>query len=136
MLRYWRETLQVIWHAFGRENPNWPEITVDELFERFDSDPPALLIDVRSVEDFNGGYGHIPNSRLIPMLELESNIENLSSFKDEEIVTMCPGGWAVPGSGGHLDRRRLQGREKPQGGHGHVAREGVPNNKLVVISAS
>ena len=92
MLRYWRETLQVIWHAFGRENPKWPEITVDELFERLDSDPPALLIDVRSVEDFNGGYGHIPNSRLIPMLELESNIEDLSSFKDKEIVTMCPGG--------------------------------------------
>ena len=92
MLRYWRETLQVIWHAFARENPKWPEITVDELFERLDSDPPGLLIDVRSAEDFNGGYGHIPNSRLIPMLELESNIENLSSFKDKEIVTMCPGG--------------------------------------------
>ena len=92
MLRYWRETLQVIWHAFAQENPKWPEITVDELYERLDSDPPALLIDVRSVEDFNGGYGHIPNSRLIPMLELESNIENLSSFKDKEIVTMCPGG--------------------------------------------
>jgi rhodanese-related sulfurtransferase len=92
MLRYWRETLQVLWHAFGRENPNWSEITVDELFERLDSDPPALLIDVRSVEDFNGGYGHIPNSRLIPMLELESSIEGLSPFKDKEIVTMCPGG--------------------------------------------
>jgi len=92
MLRYWRETLQVIWHAFARENPNWPEITVDELYERLESDPPALLIDVRSAEDYNGGYGHIPNSRLIPMLELESNIEDLSPFKDKEIVTMCPGG--------------------------------------------
>jgi len=92
MLRYWRESLQVIWHAFAQENPKWSEITVDELYERLDSDPPALLIDVRSVEDFNGGYGHIPNSRLIPMLELESNIEDLSSFKDKEIVTMCPGG--------------------------------------------
>ena len=60
MLRYWRETLQVIWHALGRENPKWPEITVDELFERLDSDPPALMIDVRSAEEFNGGYGHIP----------------------------------------------------------------------------
>lgn len=92
MLRYGRETLQVMWHALGRENPNWPEITVDELFERLDSDPPALLIDVRSAEDFNGGYGHIPNARLISMLELEANVEELSPFKDKEIVTMCPGG--------------------------------------------
>jgi rhodanese-related sulfurtransferase len=26
------------------------------------------------------------------MLELESNLEDLDSFKEEEIVTMCPGG--------------------------------------------
>ena len=92
MLKYWTKLLQVFRHAFGRENPEWIEITVEELFDRLDSDPPALLIDVRSVEDYTGGYGHIPNAVSIPMLELESNIENLSSYKDKEIVTMCPGG--------------------------------------------
>jgi rhodanese-related sulfurtransferase len=92
MLKYWTKLLQVFRHAFGQENPEWIEITVEELFDRLDSDPPALLIDVRSAEDFTGGYGHIPNAVSIPMLELESNIEYLRSYKDKEIVTMCPGG--------------------------------------------
>jgi rhodanese-related sulfurtransferase len=92
MLKYWKKLLQVFRHAFGRENPEWTEITVEELFNRLDSDPPVLLIDVRSIEDYTGGYGHIPNSMSIPMLELESHIEGLSSYKDKEIVTMCPGG--------------------------------------------
>lgn len=28
----------------------------------------------------------------IPMLELESRIDEIGGFRDEEIVTMCPGG--------------------------------------------
>ena len=69
MLKYWTKLLQVFRHAFGQENPEWSEITVEELFDRFDSDPPALLIDIRSVEDYTKGYGHIPNSISIPLLE-------------------------------------------------------------------
>jgi rhodanese-related sulfurtransferase len=75
---------------------NLPEITVDELFERVNSDQPPLLIDIRDAADFNGTgyatYGHIPNARSITILELESKIEDLQPFKDKEIVTMCPGG--------------------------------------------
>ena len=92
MLKYWTKLLQVFRHAFGRENPEWTEITVEELFDRLDSDPPALLIDVRSGEDYTGGHGHIPNAVSIPMLKLESRLEDLSSYKEKEIVTMCPGG--------------------------------------------
>jgi rhodanese-related sulfurtransferase len=74
-----------------------PEITVDNLFESINSNLPPLLIDVRTAPEFNGTdertrYGHIPNARSIPMLELESNLEDLNSFKEKEIVTMCPGG--------------------------------------------
>jgi rhodanese-related sulfurtransferase len=92
MIKYWKETLQIIWHAFVQENPKWSEITVDELYERLESEPPALLVDVRSIEDFNGGYGHLPGAKLIPMLELESRLDELEEYKTHEIVTMCPGG--------------------------------------------
>ncbi len=75
---------------------NLPEITVDELFDRVNSDQSPLLIDIRDAADFNGTgyatYGHIPNARSITILELESKIEDLRPFKDKEIVTMCPGG--------------------------------------------
>lgn len=73
-----------------------PEITVDELHSRLDSDDPTLLIDIRFEDDFYGRgdskYGHIPGSRLIPFLELEAALEDLEPFKEKEIVTICPGG--------------------------------------------
>jgi rhodanese-related sulfurtransferase len=70
----------------------WSEISVDDLLVRFNSDQPPLMIDVRSPEEFNGGYGHIPNARSIDILEFESQFEALEPYKETEIVTMCPGG--------------------------------------------
>ena len=92
MVRYWKKTLKLLLHFSGLRESEWSEITVDDLFDRVNSNLPPLLIDIRSPADFNGGYGHIPNARSIPMLELESNFEDLQSFKEKEIVTMCPGG--------------------------------------------
>ena len=92
MIRYWRQTLQVFQYVFGEENPEWTEITVEELHDRLESDPPDLIIDVRSVDDYNGEKGHLPNAVSIPMLELESRIDEIAEYKDKEIVTMCPGG--------------------------------------------
>lgn len=89
MRKYWKKTLKIL---FFYNRSEWSEITVNELFDRVNSNQPPLLIDVRSAEEYNGGYGHIPKARLIPMLELSSNIEDLASFKEKEIVTMCPGG--------------------------------------------
>jgi len=82
----------VLQYAFGNENQEWSENTIDELYERLESDPPALLIDVRSVEEFNNEKGHLPNALSIPMLELEFRIDELAEYKDKEVVTMCPGG--------------------------------------------
>lgn len=90
--RYWKTLVKWLLHIHGL-----PEITVDRLHDRVNSDHPPLLIDIRSASDFNGAtefsrYGHIPNAMSIPILELESSLEDLESFKDREIVTMCPGG--------------------------------------------
>jgi rhodanese-related sulfurtransferase len=92
MIKHWRTTLKLFSSLAKSEEFEWTEITVDEVFEHVNSDQPPLLIDVRSPAEFSGGYGHIPNARLIPVLELESSFEDLDSFKEKEIVTMCPGG--------------------------------------------
>ena len=92
MIKHWRTTLKLVSSLAKSEEFEWSEITVDELFERVNSDQPPLLIDVRSPKEFDGGYGHIPDARLIPVLELESNFEDLEPFREKEIVTMCPGG--------------------------------------------
>jgi rhodanese-related sulfurtransferase len=89
--RYWKILLKWLLHITGL-----PQITVDELFKRVNSDQPPLMIDIRSAEEFNGTgmskYGHIPNARSIDILELDSNLEDLEPFKGKEIVTMCQGG--------------------------------------------
>lgn len=75
---------------------DYPEITVDELYTRFNSDDPPLMIDIRPVDDYNGdgylAYGHIPGAVPIPILELETRLGELEEYMEKEIVTMCPGG--------------------------------------------
>ena len=92
MIKHWRTSWKLLTSYAKSEEFEWSEITVDELFDRVNSDKPPLLIDVRSPAEFNGSYGHLPEARSVPVLELESHFEEFEPFKDKEIVTMCPGG--------------------------------------------
>ena len=92
MIRFWKGTIKIFLHYAGLRKSVYSEISVDELYDCVNSNQPPLLIDIRSPAEFTGGYGHIPNARSIPMLELESALEDLDSFKEKEIMTMCPGG--------------------------------------------
>ena len=89
--KYWKILLKWVLHIH-----DYPEISVDELYEKIKSDHHPFLIDIRSVEDYNGTgyskYGHIPNAVSIQMLELESKLDELEEYMEKEIVTMCPGG--------------------------------------------
>jgi len=89
--KYWKILLKWLLRIH-----DYPEITVDELYERVKSDQPPLLIDIRNFEDYNetgdSKYGHIPDALSIPMLELESSLGDLEEYKEKEIVTLCPGG--------------------------------------------
>lgn len=96
--RSWITTVKMLSHFFiPFYKSEWPEITVDKLYDRLNSDKPPLLIDIRSPEEYNGTdedtkYGHIPNALSISVLDLESKLEDLQLYKEKEIVTMCPGG--------------------------------------------
>lgn len=80
--------------------PSTTEMTVDELHEKINSNLSPLIIDLRAEAEFNGigqssfmtVLGHIPNAQRLGIIELSAKLEDLSSFKDKEIVTICPGG--------------------------------------------
>ncbi|MHA2224844.1 MAG: rhodanese-like domain-containing protein [Candidatus Hodarchaeales archaeon] len=80
--------------------PSTSEMTVDELFAKINDNLAPLVIDLRGEDEFNGGgensymtvFGHIAKSKRMGITELSANLEDLSSFKDKEIVTICPGG--------------------------------------------
>jgi NADPH-dependent 2,4-dienoyl-CoA reductase/sulfur reductase-like enzyme/rhodanese-related sulfurtransferase/TusA-related sulfurtransferase len=77
-------------------NPNSPalsNISASELYERLDTDDtPAIMIDVRTPQEYNGRMRHIKNTKLIPLGELMHSIDTLNEHKDEEIIVICHSG--------------------------------------------
>ncbi|MFX1286036.1 MAG: sulfurtransferase TusA family protein [Promethearchaeota archaeon] len=86
-LRYWRKTFRMM---FFYEKSEWSEITVDELHDRLNSNKTPLILDIRTVKEYTDG--HIPTARQIYVTDIKSNLEDLQHFKEDEIVTICPGG--------------------------------------------
>ncbi|MFX1390174.1 MAG: FAD-dependent oxidoreductase [Promethearchaeota archaeon] len=68
-------------------------ISVDELYERLGTeDKPALMVDVRTPQEYNSPQGHVKNAELIPLGELLNNPDVIEEYKDEEIITICHSG--------------------------------------------
>jgi rhodanese-related sulfurtransferase/TusA-related sulfurtransferase len=73
--------------------PALSNISANELYERLDSDePPKILIDVRTPQEYIGRAGHIKNSKLMPLGELMQKINSLEQYKNDEIVVICHSG--------------------------------------------
>ncbi len=101
--------------------PGIPEIKVDKLYELIKSNNAPLIIDTRdkiefyALEGLGKKYGHIPGAKLLPIFQLNANLKHLSSFKDDLIVTICPGGGAslvaaeIMIEAGFTDVRSLRG---------------------------
>jgi len=66
-------------------------ITVAELKVRIEQGNP-VMVDVRTPAEFNGELGHVPGSFQIPLQELESRLQELEQYKNEEIILICRSG--------------------------------------------
>lgn len=68
-------------------------IDAEELYKRINTEEgPGLIIDVRTPQEYHGLTGHINGTQLIPLGDLMNNIEDLTNYKDEEIVIVCHSG--------------------------------------------
>lgn len=67
-------------------------LTVHELKNRMDGKQVPLMIDVREKHELNGPLGHLQGIKHIPLAHLISNLEKLSSLKDQEIILICRSG--------------------------------------------
>jgi rhodanese-related sulfurtransferase len=67
-----------------------PTITQDELSEEIGSGKPILLLDVRSVEEFQSG--HIPGAKNVPHNEFGDWLRNQSVSPNRDIVVYCESG--------------------------------------------
>ena len=75
------------------ENPKgYKIITPQNALKRVKSDPDIVLLDVRSKAEYNDELGHLANSKLIPIKELEGRIDELKPHKDKIIIAYCSHG--------------------------------------------
>lgn len=54
------------------------------------NDPNVVILDVRGYEEYAGG--HIPNSTLIPLHNLENSIADQVPAKNQRIIAVCASG--------------------------------------------
>lgn len=64
-------------------------ITVQEVNNKIDNNENIVLLDVRTQSEYEGPLGHIDNSILIPIQELENRITELNQFKEKQIIVIC-----------------------------------------------
>ena len=64
-------------------------ISPEETQKSVETNPSVVLLDVRTPEEFKGPSGHLANSLLIPVQELERRIGELSQYKDRTIIAYC-----------------------------------------------
>lgn len=101
-----RECDGEIYHAAGKcagcgmdlvdkSTIKFSNISVNQLCERLSANPKAVLLDVRSVGEFNGTtnevptFGHFKNAVNINVTEIESRVNELNKNKEAEILVYC-----------------------------------------------
>ena len=83
----------LVWNLFGSLISGISQIPSAEL-TRLMNRENAVVIDIRSQEDFN--KGHILNARNIPEAELQSRQKELEKFKSSPMVVCCHSGVTAP----------------------------------------
>jgi rhodanese-related sulfurtransferase len=73
----------------GCSSSGWKNVTTEEAKNMLDSNPDGVvLIDVRTIEEYNSG--HIPEAKLFPLQTLEAQLGELD--KEKEILVICRSG--------------------------------------------
>ncbi len=75
-----------------RQSPTVPSITTQETFERLKNDSTILLLDVRTVQEWQSSTGRLQGAILIPVQELEARLAELEPYKDKTIIAYCRSG--------------------------------------------
>ena len=66
------------------------EIDAADLKQRLDGGEQVALLDVRTEEEHEAQ--NIPNSKLIPLHELEERVDELEENRDKELIVYCRSG--------------------------------------------
>ena len=71
-------------------NNGLTNVEVNEVKEHYDKSSEAIILDVRSVAEYQ--QAHIKGSKLIPLDQLPFKMQELAEYKDREILVLCHSG--------------------------------------------
>ena len=85
--------LLVIFSCSSSSTEDLNSITVEKVMEVIDEDNEEyFLLDVRTLEEYYGDLGHLPDAKLIPYNEIANRVEELADQKDKTIIIYCRSG--------------------------------------------
>jgi len=100
------------------------EITVQEFKKKIDDEESnVFLLDVRETFEQYQSNIKYENSKLIPVGELQSRLDEIESHKDSEIVCMCRSGARSSQACQLLEREGFSNVKNLKGGINEWARE-------------
>ena len=82
----------VIWFAYtkGWILANFESISAKQAYTLMENDQNVTLLDVRTIEEFKSH--HVADATLIPLGNLENNLDKLKSDKNKRILVYCQTG--------------------------------------------
>jgi len=90
---YWIAMLGlVVWFAYtkGWILANFESISAKQAYALMENDENVTLLDVRTIQEFKSH--HVRDAKLIPLGELEKNLEKLQEDKNKKILVYCQTG--------------------------------------------
>lgn len=68
---------------------NGQSLRAEELKTRLAKGEDIPVLDVRPAQDYTGPLGHIPDSKNIPLGELESRLSELEAYRERPLAVIC-----------------------------------------------
>ncbi len=78
--------------SMSRDVADVPSVEPRAVFAAASSDSNVVLLDVRTVEEFEGEGGHLEGAILIPLEDLDTKIEELKQYKEYRVIPYCRSG--------------------------------------------
>ncbi len=75
--------------AYSQTGGGTMEYSVHDLKNKIENQDDMIVLDVRTPLEYNGELGHVENSILIPVQELELRVRELDRYRDREVVVIC-----------------------------------------------
>lgn len=77
---------------FLERDPGVKNFSVAETADLLARDTTVVLIDVRTVEEWNGESGHLRGAHLIPLTDLEKRLSEFDQYRTRQLVMYCRSG--------------------------------------------